>query len=102
MIGPVLPKGRTYKKLVERYNKKGNKQLEKAIKNEMFMKTNFSIPTLKSALKNLKKSSMYKGKISGLKKNEMLEILNNWNYDLSTLPTKPRKTGGRPKGSKKI
>jgi hypothetical protein len=48
----------------------------------------FSLDSLKSALKFLKKRSSYNGKISGMKKNEIFSILNDWNYDFSTLSTK--------------
>jgi len=48
----------------------------------------FSAKSLLDALRFLKKTSSYNGKVSGLKKNEIFSILNDWNYDFDTLTAK--------------
>ncbi len=52
----------------------------------------YSVKDLQGALKNLKKTSMFNGKVSGLNKSKMISILNDWNYDFSQLSTKVKTT----------
>ena len=61
----------------------------------------YPVSELKMGLKSLKNSGVYKGKITGLKKAEILNILKSLNFSFNTLPTYGKKSlmkvVGRPR-----
>lgn len=61
----------------------------------------YPVSELKTGLKSLKNSGVYKGKITGLKKAEIVNILKSLNFSFNTLPTYGRKSlmkvVGRPR-----
>jgi hypothetical protein len=85
---------------VERLDEEFRKQLAENEKkyslilesNKMVNAKDYSVKDLQGALKNLKKTSMFNGKVSGLNKSKMISILNDWNYDFSQLSTKVKTT----------
>ena len=52
----------------------------------------YSLKDLQGALKNLKKTSMFNGKVSGLNKSKIISILNDWNFDFTQLGLKAKRS----------